>query len=320
MLTRAGRLAALAARGAVPCCARRAALRALATQAPRDPYAVLGVSRSATLEEVKAAYRREALKWHPDRHPEATRNAATARFKAVSEAYQTLSDASSRSRHDSRTSYEQATQREPGWGRDTARAGGASAGGRAWSDAQQGRAGGFTEADAERLFREVFGSASGLAEVLRQMQAAQGGMRGGRGAASFEDLLGQAMRGAASGARTEVATSVYVRPDGERVVRTTTTTTHRDGRVSQHVEERSMGRTTRGAARSGRAAQAEAAAPDDGSQPERQGLLRDAFRQLLGPFVAAAGSMAAQAATRTLVRSFVGAALRAVIRRLLGGR
>jgi curved DNA-binding protein CbpA len=319
MLTRAARLAALAARGAVPCCARRAALRALATQAPRDPYAVLGVSRSATLEEVKAAYRREALKWHPDRHPEAERDAASARFKAVSEAYQTLSDASSRSRHDSRSSYEQATRGEPGWGRDTARAGGASAGGRAWSDAQQGR-GGFTEADAERLFREVFGSASGLAEVLRQMQAAQGaGMRSSRGASSFEDLLGQAMRGAASGARTEVATSVYVRPDGERVVRTTTTTTHRDGRVTQRVEERSMGRTTRGAARSGRAAQAEAAAPEEYGAPERQGLLRDAFKQLLGPFIAAAGSMAAQAATRTVV-SFAGAALRAVIRRLLGGR
>ena len=88
MLQRASRLAALAARGALPCCARRTALRALATQPPRDPYAVLGVSRSATLEEVKAAYRREALKWHPDRHPESEREAASARFKAVSEAYQ----------------------------------------------------------------------------------------------------------------------------------------------------------------------------------------------------------------------------------------
>jgi preprotein translocase subunit Sec63 len=89
MLTRAGRLAALAARGSLlPCCARRSALRALATQPPRDPYAVLGVPRSASADDIKAAYRREALKWHPDRHPESEREAATARFKAVSEAYQ----------------------------------------------------------------------------------------------------------------------------------------------------------------------------------------------------------------------------------------
>ena len=117
---------------------------------------------------------------------------------------------------------------------------------------------------------------------------------------------------------TQVESSVYVRPDGERVLRTVTTTIGRDGRTTQRVEERSMGRTTRGAAHSGRGARAEAAAGDD-SVPERQGLLRDAFKQLLGPYIAAAGALAAQAATRTLI-SFVGAALRAVLRRLLGGR
>jgi hypothetical protein len=54
-------------------------------------------------------------------------------------------------------------------------------------------------------------------------------------------------------------------------------------------------------------------------RPQRQGLLRDAFKQLIGPYIAAAGAFAAQAATRTLI-SFVSTAVRAVIRHLLGGR
>ena len=166
----------------------------------------------------------------------------------------------------------------------------------------------------------MFGSAAGVAELLRKMQAMQGapGPRRGAAGASFEDLFGQAMRGAASGSRTEVASSIYVRPDGERVLRTVTTTILRDGRVEQRVEERTIGRTMRGAARSGRAAQAEAAAGDDG-MPERRGLLGDAFRQLIGPYIAAAGAVAAQLATRSII-SFVTAAVRTVVRRLLRGR
>ena len=227
---------------------------------------------------------------------------------------QILSDASARRSYDSRSSYEQAQRGEPSWGRDTARAGGSSAGGRAWSDAQQGRRPeGFSEADAERLFRDMFGTAASVAELLRRMQAQGGAARRGAGGASWEDVFGQTMRSAAAGARTEVESSIYIRPDGERVLRTVTTTIGRDGRVTQQVEERSIGRTTRGAARSGRAAQAEAAAHDDAPNPP--GILR----QLLAPYIAAAGALAAQAATRALI-SFVSAAVRAIIRRLLGGR
>ena len=57
-----------------------------------DPYEILNVPRGTTDEEVlKKAYRVQALKWHPDRNPE-KRVEAEARFKKVSEAYETLKD------------------------------------------------------------------------------------------------------------------------------------------------------------------------------------------------------------------------------------
>lgn len=62
----------------------------------RSPYETLGLSKDkATPEEVKRAYKKLALKWHPDRQRSATdtqRKAAEAKFKEVAEAYDTLSD------------------------------------------------------------------------------------------------------------------------------------------------------------------------------------------------------------------------------------
>lgn len=56
----------------------------------RDYYEVLGVERTASADEIRKAYKREALKHHPDRNPgDAT---AETKFKAVNEAYQVLSD------------------------------------------------------------------------------------------------------------------------------------------------------------------------------------------------------------------------------------
>ena len=55
-----------------------------------DPYVILGVDRYASQDEIKKAYRREAMKWHPDR----SGNSAEARdrFHQAAEAYKILSE------------------------------------------------------------------------------------------------------------------------------------------------------------------------------------------------------------------------------------
>ena len=63
-----------------------------------DYYEVLGVSREATDQELKSAYRKQALKYHPDRNP--GDHASEEKFKEASEAYQVLSDADKRAAYD----------------------------------------------------------------------------------------------------------------------------------------------------------------------------------------------------------------------------
>ncbi len=66
--------------------------------ATRDFYNVLGIPRSATQDEVKKAYHALARRWHPDKNP--GDDAASQRFKDITEAYRTLSDADKRKRYD----------------------------------------------------------------------------------------------------------------------------------------------------------------------------------------------------------------------------
>ncbi len=105
----------------------------------RDYYEVLGISRSASAQEIKRAYRRLALKYHPDKNPDNSKEAEE-KFKEISEAYKVLSDPEKRQIYDQ---YGHAgLEAEIGAGA------GAGAG-----------AGGF-EFDPFKIFEEVFGRES----------------------------------------------------------------------------------------------------------------------------------------------------------------
>ena len=64
----------------------------------RDYYEILGVNKSSSDDEIKKAYRKIAIKYHPDKNPD--NKSAEEKFKEAAEAYSVLSDSEKRQRYD----------------------------------------------------------------------------------------------------------------------------------------------------------------------------------------------------------------------------
>ena len=132
----------------------------------RDYYKVLGVERAASAEQIKAAYRRLARKYHPDVSKELN---AEARFKEMQEAYEVLKDPEKRAAYDQLGTNWKAGEQfrpPPDWASGfefsggAGRAGGPRRGaGRGWSGAG-GQDGAFAEQDFSDFFSSLFGGGS----------------------------------------------------------------------------------------------------------------------------------------------------------------
>ncbi len=144
----------------------------------KDYYAILGVSPDATQDEIKRAYRKLALKYHPDRNP--GNKEAEEKFKEINEAYQVLSDPEKRAKYDQmRAQYERWKQAGMPGGFD-------------WSQWAAAGPGGvrveFRDLD------DLFGGVSGFSDFFRQFF----GFGGLGEEVTVEDLLG----GLGAGRRT----------------------------------------------------------------------------------------------------------------------
>ncbi|HEY9900017.1 MAG TPA: J domain-containing protein [Pantanalinema sp.] len=134
--------------------------------ATRDYYEVLGVPSNAPDDAIKKAYRKLARQYHPDRVQGAGKEAAEARFKEISAAYDTLGDP------EKRKSYDQLRQFGPGFqpgaqqgpfGRSSRRTGSPFGG-------QGGMGGGFAAGGFEDILDAMFGGASARAPASEPVE------------------------------------------------------------------------------------------------------------------------------------------------------
>ncbi|KAG2468524.1 dnaJ homolog subfamily B member 6-like [Polypterus senegalus] len=108
-------------------------------------YHILGVKRNSTQDEITKAYRKQALKWHPDKNPQ-SRDTAERKFKQLSEAYEVLSDPRKRDIYD--------IYGTEGLGRGSGR------------PFHSGQGFGFTFRRPEDVFRDFFGGRDTFADFF----------------------------------------------------------------------------------------------------------------------------------------------------------
>lgn len=147
----------------------------------KDYYNVLGVSKSSSDDEIKKAYRKLALKWHPDRNKD-SKELADKKFKEISEAYEVLSDNKKREIYDQ---YGEDGLKGEGAGFPGGFSSGGGFPGGAGATFSFGSGGhGFNPSNPQAIFEQFFGGGGGSSFMSSDMGGGFPGMGGGFGGSS----------------------------------------------------------------------------------------------------------------------------------------
>ena len=237
-----------------------------------DYYQILGISKNASDDDIRKAYRKLAIKWHPDKNPN-NQAEATEKFKSIAEAYEVLSDPTKRNEYDHKDDFANGA-----FSRSNS-SGSTSGAGRSQSRNQFQR-GGFSDQRAFDIFNTFFADMQDMHERMHNghhFGAHNASSRGhdpfgmgGFGAfgarpSMFGDVFDHdpfmrnndpfGSSGMASSSSSSmsfsssmssngrvavgksVSSSTYIGPDGRSVTKKTTTVTHPDGSQEVNTEE-----------------------------------------------------------------------------------